>query len=127
MGSKEDVMNDIRGQTASIEGWSPAYQEIQERAYKIYLEHDREMGHAGEHWLAAEEQLRREHGVSNIHMKATTIVVTPDGSAETTPERDAAIAKEEVAYALAEERLKEEREDRIPARSAAAAAGSQRH
>ena len=40
----------------------PTYEDIEARAYEIYLERGQEDGHADEHWLEAEEQLLRERG-----------------------------------------------------------------
>lgn len=40
----------------------PTHQDIEARAYQIYLESGQEDGHAEEHWSSAEEQLLRERG-----------------------------------------------------------------
>ena len=37
----------------------PSHKEIEKRAYELYLEL-REDGHAEEHWLVAEEELKRK-------------------------------------------------------------------
>jgi Protein of unknown function (DUF2934) len=39
----------------------PKHEDIERRAYELYLASDGEDGHADEHWLIAEEELTREH------------------------------------------------------------------
>ena len=39
----------------------PKHEDIERRAYDLYLESGSEDGHAEEHWLIAEEELAREH------------------------------------------------------------------
>jgi len=38
----------------------PTHEDIEIRAYEIYLEHGREEGRADDHWLAAESQLMQQ-------------------------------------------------------------------
>jgi Protein of unknown function (DUF2934) len=37
------------------------HEQIEKRAYEIYLQHNGEEGHALEDWLIAEQELRQEH------------------------------------------------------------------
>jgi Protein of unknown function (DUF2934) len=39
----------------------PSNEQIEARAYEIYLERGREDGHDVEHWLAAERELAQRH------------------------------------------------------------------
>lgn len=81
--------SDEKGQAMS--NTFPTHEEIAKRAYEIYLERNCEPGCALEHWLLAETELKRQRGLDSTHLTAVTILVAPDGTAETTPERDAAI------------------------------------
>jgi hypothetical protein len=101
---------------------TPTHQEIEKRAYEIYLDQGCEQGHALEDWFAAEEQLLWQSG-RLAHLKPTTIAVGPDGGAEITPERDVAIADEELAQVRASEKIKEEREHAISPTTKAASVG----
>lgn len=118
------MTGDIRRESQSTEETFPTHEEIEQRAYEIYLDRGCEQGRALDHWFTAEEQLMREGGAGSAHVKAATIVVAPDGTAETTPERDIAIADEEMAQVRASEELKEERLD--PQRARAASVRHQR-
>ena len=41
--------------------WQPKHEEIERRAYELYLESGGIDGRSVEHWLIAEEQLQQEH------------------------------------------------------------------
>lgn len=101
---------------------TPTHQEIEKRAYEIYLNRGCEQGHALEDWFSAEEQLLWQSG-RIAHLKPTTVTVGPDGSAEITPDRDVAIADEELAQVRASEKIKEEREHVVTPRTKAAPVG----
>jgi hypothetical protein len=108
----------------------PTHEDIERRAYEIYLERGQEHSHSLEHWFAAEAQLLRERGEQGQHganaLKTATIVVGPNGVAETTPERDSAIAKEETAQVRASEKLKEEQESGAIPRTKVVSVGQKR-
>jgi predicted transposase YbfD/YdcC len=42
----------------------PKHEDIERRAYELYLESGSEDGHAEEHWLIAEQELARDHAKS---------------------------------------------------------------
>jgi hypothetical protein len=117
-------MIDIRRQPERNEKLFPTHQDIQRRAYEIYLESNREEGRTDEHWRAAEEELQREWGASLS--RPPTIIVGPDGIAETTPARDFAIEDEELSQVRASEKLKEERDRSAVPRSKTVSMGQQR-
>ena len=75
-------MPDIRKESG-IE-WQPKHEDVETRAYEIYLR-DREDRHAIEHWLIAEEGLRQEHATQRepVPLKAKTVVAGPGGVAKT--------------------------------------------
>ena len=51
------------------------HEQIEKRAYEIYLQHNGEEGHALEDWLIAEEELTRERAKSeSIPLKRKTAV-----------------------------------------------------
>lgn len=120
-------MGDIRRESQSTEETFPAHEDIEKRAYEIYLDQGCEQGRALDHWFRAEEQLMRERGVGSAYLKAATIVVAPNGTTESTPERDVAIADEELAQVRASEKIKEEREHAVSPMARAAAVGQQRN
>lgn len=49
-------------------------EEIETRAYELYLECGCDGGHDLEHWLAAEAQLRQERAKEPAPLKSTTAV-----------------------------------------------------
>jgi hypothetical protein len=102
----------------------PAHQDIERRAYEIYLERNQEEGRADEHWFAAEEELQREWGAAPS--RPPTIIVGPTGIAETTPARDFAVEDEELSQVRASEKLKEERDRSAMPRNKTVSVGRQR-
>jgi hypothetical protein len=65
--------------------WIPKREEIERRAYEVYLERGAEDGHAAEHWLMAEEELRQEHAKRRepaVPLKAKTVVAGAGGIAK---------------------------------------------
>jgi hypothetical protein len=69
------AMADVRDLEGAIEQF-PTQEDIEKRAYEIYLESGREDGHEVEHWLIAEEELRRRQATrhSAIGPKGKTAV-----------------------------------------------------
>jgi hypothetical protein len=53
------------------EGDSPSHEQIETRAYEIYLSRG-ENSSAVANWLAAEDQLRQEHASAQIKFKAAS-------------------------------------------------------
>jgi hypothetical protein len=91
----------------------PTHQDIERRAYEIYLERGQEDGHADEHWLAAEEQLLRKRGERvATPLKTATVVAGAGGTAKIPSPSDSDLlnADEELSQVRASEELKEERE-----------------
>jgi Protein of unknown function (DUF2934) len=50
---------------SKIEQPLPTKEQIEARAYELYLQHERKDGQDLEHWLIAEDELKREHLKAN--------------------------------------------------------------
>ena len=63
--------------------WQPKREDIEERAYELYLECGCNGGHDLEHWLAAEEELRLEHAQREpVARRRNKTVIAGAGSAQ---------------------------------------------
>jgi hypothetical protein len=91
----------------------PTHNEIQKRAYELYLARGCADGQDIQDWHFAEQQLRNEyqHG-ERVGIKTASFVAGPGGVAKTdTPfENDFIIAEEERRQVRATEQIKKERE-----------------
>lgn len=105
----------------------PTHNEIQERAYELYLARGCEDGQDIQDWLFAEEQLRREHG-ERIGTRTASFVAGPGGVAKTDilSADDLVVAEEERRQVRATEELKTERESSTMPRAKTVAVGQQR-
>jgi hypothetical protein len=101
----------------------PTHQDIERRAYKIYLEREKEDGHADEHWFIAEAELLRKRGEREAGpLKSPTVIAGAGGVAKT----DFAAADEEMSKAGSTEKLKEQRDGSTVPRGKTVSVGQQR-
>ena len=108
----------------------PTHNEIQQRAYELYLARGCTDGRDIQDWLFAEQQLRNEYQHEpdeRVGIRTASFVAGPDGVAKTdTQENDFVIAEEERRQVRAAEQLKKERESSAAPRPKSVTVGQQR-
>jgi hypothetical protein len=110
---------------------SPSYNEIQKRAYELFLKHGENFS-PKEYWLWAEKELRQNAKAVPIPKQSENATAgTGEAAKEKSPESGAAsedfiIAEEERRQVRATEELKKERESSTVPRAKTVAVGQQR-
>jgi Protein of unknown function (DUF2934) len=99
----------IQKDRKDIKGQFPTHDEIQKRAYELYLRRGGEHGQDFEDWLNATGELRKERGNEFAPIKANRSA-TGQSELSSVSDRDFLIAEEELSQVGATGELKEERE-----------------
>ena len=103
---------------------TPTHEDIQKRAYELYLK-SREEFSAKEYWLIAEEELRRERADKSAPIKSPSFTAR-QSELLSSSDKDFLIAEEELTQVRVTEQLKEGREGFTLPRSKAVAVVQQK-